>query len=123
MEFTTPPSYGTTSVHVGGLAKDGEIICAGTSTTVSHLETFQDSQNDWPEPKAVKYEWTGKTKDGQEVVASATGSLGERLDKVDVLAHIPGIIKTIVGGVVGTKPYIYQVSMRLYTKGPAAHSR
>jgi len=110
MEFTTPASYGNTSVNVGGLARDGEIICAGANTTVTHTETSQDSDNDWPEPKSVKFEWTGKTKDGQEVTADVTGSLGEKLDRVDVLAHIPGVIKTLVGGVVGTKPYIYQVS-------------
>ena len=46
----------------------------------------------------------------KEVEAEIMGELGERQDRVDVLSHIPGFVKTIVGGVVGTKPYIYQVS-------------
>ena len=103
MEFTTPPSYGRTSVVVGGIAKDGEIVCAGSSHSVTHLAVNQDSDTDWPEPKAVLVEWTGKNKEGQEVKAELMGDLGTRADRVDVLAHIPGFVKTIVGGVVGTK--------------------
>lgn len=103
MEFTTPPSYGRTSVAVGGIAKDGEIVCAGASHSIKHLAANQDSENDWPEPKAILVEWTGKTKDGQDVKAEVMGDLGNRADRVDVLAHIPGFVKTIVGGVAGTK--------------------
>lgn len=103
MDFTTPPSYGLTTVVVGGIAKDGEIICAGSSCSVKHLAANQDTENDWPEPKAILVEWTGKTKDGQEVKGDIMGELGNRADRIDVLAHIPGFVKTIVGGVVGTK--------------------
>jgi hypothetical protein len=110
MEYTTPPSYGRTIVNVGGIAKDGEIVCGGASSTIKHLAASQDSENDWPEPKAILCEWTGKTSDGKEVKAEMMGELGEKQDRVDVLSHIPGFVKTIVGGVVGTKPYIYQVS-------------
>ena len=110
MEFTTPPSYGRTCVNVAGIAKDGEIVCGGASSSIKHLAASQDSDNDWPEPKAVLCEWTGKTSDGKDVKAEMMGELGERQDRLDVLAHIPGFIKTLVGGVVGTKPYIYQVS-------------
>lgn len=110
MEFTTPASYGNTIVNVSALAKDDEIISAGALSSAKHTAAHKDSDNDWPEPKTVSFEWRGKTTDGRPVVADVTGSLGQRLDRVDVLAHIPGFVKTIVGGVVGTKPYIYQVS-------------
>ncbi len=109
MEYTTPPSYGSTVVNVGGLARDGEIICAGSSNSVEHTEIQTDPDVDWPEPKAVKFSWSGKTKDGKDVVAEVAGPLGKRLDRVDVLAEVPKFVKSIVGGVVGTKPYIYQV--------------
>ncbi|KAL1955220.1 hypothetical protein VTO42DRAFT_8932 [Malbranchea cinnamomea] len=110
MEYTTPPSYGSTLVSVGGIVKDGEIIYAGSTNTATHLESAKDSENDWPEPKSIKFTWTGKTKDCKEVDAVLEGSLGERLDRVDVMAEVPGFIKTIVGSVAGTKPYIYQYS-------------
>lgn len=109
MEYTTPPSYGSTVVNVGGIAQDGEIICAGSTNSAQHTEVKGDPENNWPEPGAVRYLWNGKTKEGRSVSAELEGSLGKRLDKVDVMAKVPGFVKTIVGGVAGTKPYIYQV--------------
>jgi hypothetical protein len=109
MEFTTPPSYGSTVVNVGAIAKDGEIVCAGSSNSAAHSKIKGDPENDWPEPESVKFEWKGKTKDGKEVDAILEGPLDERLDRVDVMAEVPGFIKQIVAGAAGTKPYIYQV--------------
>ena len=37
------------------------------------------------------------------------GPLDQRLDRIDVMAEVPGFVKKIVGAAVGTKPYIYQV--------------
>ena len=110
MEYTTPPSYGSTVVNVGGLVKDGEIICAGSSNSAAHSKVKDDPENDWPEPEAVKFEWSGKTKDGKAVAAILEGPLDERIDKVDVMAEVPGFVKKIVANAAGTKPYIYQVS-------------
>lgn len=112
MEYTTPPSYGSTIVSVGGIAKDGEIVVAGPVKPAIHVESAEDTYNDWPEPKSIKFTWDGKSKDGKAVEAVLEGSLGERLDRVDVMAEVPGFIKSIVGSVAGTKPYIYQVSER-----------
>jgi hypothetical protein len=108
MEFTTPPSYASTCVNVGGIVKDGEIIYAGATNTAKHLESKEDPETLWPEPTAVEFTWNDKSKDGH-VSAVLSGPLGDRRDRIDVLSHIPGIIKTLVGGVVGTKPYVYQV--------------
>ncbi|KAK5077924.1 putative cell survival pathways protein [Lithohypha guttulata] len=106
MEFTTPPSYGKTVVNVGGIAKDGELIYAGCTNTATHLAVTTDPVSQWPEPKALLCKWTGK--DGKPVEAELMGDLGERADRVDVLAHVPAIIKNLIGGVVGTKPIIFQ---------------
>ncbi len=112
MEYTTPASYGSTLVNVGGLVRDGEIVTAGCSNTAEHTEVKGDAENDWPEPAAVKFTWNGKTKDGKDVHAELESPLGDRLDRVDVMAEVPGFVKKIVGGVAGTRPYIYQVSNR-----------
>lgn len=115
MEYTTPASYGSTIVNVGGIATDGEIICAGSrGNSVEHTKVTSDRDNEWPEPEAVSYVWGGVNKDKKPVSATLAGSLGKRLDRVDVMEKIPGFIKTIVGGVVGTKPYIYQVRYLSY---------
>lgn len=109
MEFTTPAAYGNTVVNVSALAKDDQIISAGASSSAKHTAAHKDSENDWPEPRTVAFEWKGQTREGSPVVADVTGDLGPRLDRVDVLAHVPGFVKTLVGGVVGTRPFIYQV--------------
>ncbi|KAL8796101.1 MAG: hypothetical protein Q9195_001434 [Heterodermia aff. obscurata] len=109
MEYTTPPSYGSTVVNIGGIIQDGEIICAGSANSAEHTEVKDDPENDWPEPNSVKFCWSGTTKDGKSVSAELAGSLGQRLDKVDVMSKVPGFVKSIVGGVAGTKPFIYQV--------------
>lgn len=106
MEFTTPESYGKTVVNVGCIAKDGELIHAGCTNTIKHLAATTDPVSEWPEPKALLAHWVGK--DGKPVEAEMMGELGERTDRVDVLAHVPGVIKNLIGGVVGTKPIIFQ---------------
>jgi hypothetical protein len=113
MEFTTPASYGSTVVRVGGIATDGKLVLANTGGSVEHLETKQDAENDWPEPKSIRYHWEGKGVDGKDVTADVTGSLGEKIDRVDVMAEVPGFIKTIVASAAGTKPYIYQYAPKL----------
>ncbi|OJJ50930.1 hypothetical protein ASPZODRAFT_148330 [Penicilliopsis zonata CBS 506.65] len=110
MEFTTPPSYGSTKVNVGAIVKDGEVIYAGTTNSATHTEASQDSESDWPEPKSIKWEWSGTTKDLADVNAVVEGVLGPRLDRIDVMAEVPGFIKTIAGSVAGTRPYIFQYS-------------
>jgi hypothetical protein len=109
MEYTTPPSYGSTIVNVGGVARDGEIVYAGATNTATHLQVAQDSDNDWPEPKSIKFTWDGKTKDGKDFHAELSGELGKRLDRIDVMSEVPGFVKSFVGTVAGTRPYIYQV--------------
>jgi len=105
MEFVTPPSYGTTTVDVGGIVSDGKILYAGTNNTVKHTEIKPDPDNGWPEPSAAKFTWSGN---GIEAVLE--GPYGTRVDRVDIMAEVPGFVKQIVAGAAGTKPYIYQVS-------------
>ena len=109
MEFTTPPSYGSTVVNVGAVVKDGEIIIAGAPQKATHTTVEEDPENEWPEPSDIKWEWTGTDKDGKPVEAVIECSMGTRTDKVDVMAEVPGFVKTIVASAAGTKPYIYQV--------------
>lgn len=109
MEYITPASYGNTIVNVGAIVTDEEIILAGSGNKATHVTTKSDADNEWPEPSTVKYEWSGKTKDGKTVEAVLEGGLEDRLDRIDVMAEVPGFVKTIVANTAGTKPYIYQV--------------
>ncbi|KAB2578787.1 Histone H4 [Lasiodiplodia theobromae] len=116
MEYVTPPSYGSTVVSVGGIATEGALIFAGAHNTAKHTEKKQDTDNDWPEPVSASYVWNGKTADGKDVHADLTGSLGPRVDRVDVMAEVPGFVKAIVASAAGTKPYIYQYTPKLTIK-------
>lgn len=116
MEFTTPPSYGSTAVRVTGIATDGSLLIAGIGGEAKHTATKQDSLNEWPEPTSTSYHWVGKTADGKEVTAELAGNLGPRLDRVDVMAEVPGFVKAIVATAAGTKPYIYQYAPKLTIK-------
>ncbi|KAF2152364.1 survival factor 1 [Myriangium duriaei CBS 260.36] len=103
MEYTTPPSYGSTTVNVGCIATDEKILFAGANNTATHTSTKTDPEIGWPEPTAFKFEWTSGTSK-----AVLEGPYGPRIDRVDVMAEVPGFVKTIVASAVGTKPYIYQ---------------
>ncbi|KAF2723912.1 oxidative stress survival, Svf1-like protein [Polychaeton citri CBS 116435] len=116
MQFTTPESYGHTVVNVGGIAKKGELLGAGTSGTLVHEGTKPDSDNEWPEPTGLKVNWSAESKDGNKVEAELSGSLGPRVDRVDVMGELPKFVKQIATSASGTKPYIYQYSPKLTLK-------
>jgi len=114
MEFTTPASYASTLVRVSGIATDGKLLLANTNAgSVTHTETKDDPEVGWPEPTAADYVWKGKTDDGKDISARLVGSLGPRLDRIDVMAEVPGFVKAIVASAAGTKPYIYQFLPKL----------
>ncbi|PWW79981.1 oxidative stress survival, Svf1-like protein [Tuber magnatum] len=115
MEFTTPPSYGSSKVNVSGIVTDGEIIAASACGTVEHLKTQPDEEAGWPEPTEAKFVWKSN-KDGKDVEAVIEGPLGDRIDRVDVMAEVPAFIKKIASSAAGTKPYIYQYSKKMTLK-------
>lgn len=113
MEFTTPESYGSTKVNVGGIAMDEQILAATVQNVASHLESKTDPDTEWPEPTKMRFEWNGVTampRDSTQpkVHAVIEQTLASRLERVDVLAEIPPWLKKIAHGVSGTKPFIYQ---------------
>lgn len=116
MEYTTPPSYGNTVVNVGGIATDDKIIYAGATNSVSHTSTRNDPECGWPEPEAITFKWSGKDVEGKDFEAELSGHMGERLDRVDIMAEVPKFVKQIVAGAAGTKPYIYQFGPKLEMK-------
>jgi hypothetical protein len=117
MEFTTPPSYANTKVNVGAITSASSspptILIAGANGKAEHTKIETDKDVDWPEPTSVKYTWTGTTADGKAVTAILEGDLGKRLDRVDVMGELPGIIKSIASQASGTRPYIYQYGAKM----------
>jgi hypothetical protein len=116
MEFTTPASYANTVVQVAGIATDGKLLIANTEGDVKHTETKLDAATGWSEPTSASYHWAGKSEDGKEVTADVAGPLGAHIDRVDVMAEVPGFVKAIVATAAGTKPYIYQYARKMTIK-------
>lgn len=122
MEYTTPPSYGSTVVNVGGIEVDGKTIYAGISNAVSHTSSKEDDEVRWPEPTSVVYQWEGKTPSGEDLTCNLSTDLQKRTDRIDVMAEVPAFVKQIVAGAAGTRPYIYQVRNRSSTRSKVSKS-
>ena len=109
MEYTTPPSYGSTVVNVGAIVSGEKLIYAGALNTAAHTHSKQDADVNWPQPTAVSFKWNSGA-DGP-VHAELPIDVPERTDRIDVMHEVPGFVKQIVGAAAGTRPYIYQVSL------------
>jgi hypothetical protein len=109
MEFTTPPSYATTTVNVGAITSTDEILFAGADNVAEHTETQQDDEVDWPEPTAVRYHWRGTAAEGKAAEAELAGPIGAKLARVDIMGELPVFVKQLASAAAGTRPYIYQV--------------
>jgi len=96
-----------------------------------HHDKSVDSFTGYSIPSTISFHWVGPS-----VVSGAEGSLSADLsvqvgepgkeigliEKVDVMAEIPGFVKAVVSYVAGLKPYIYQWfnPATLKIKGPDA---
>lgn len=123
MEFTTPKSYANTKVSIGVLTSKSDIISVTVDNDCQHLDSEIDSVG-WNVPNGLSINYKGFTtevtdeeletqedveiEDSKKIVASVNGKLTNLVERIDVMNEIPSFIKTIVSGVAGTKPYIYQ---------------
>ncbi|KIS66729.1 uncharacterized protein UMAG_04793 [Mycosarcoma maydis] len=96
-----------------------------SNSYVKHLDKMLDQETDYQAPQSIEYHWqgplldasTGKGDIANHVDASLKVDLGKPypssethglVDKVDVLAEIPYMVRKLVNYVAGTKPFIYQ---------------
>ena len=95
-----------------------------------HHDKSLDSFTGYNVPSAVSFHWAGPS-----VIPGAEGSLSADLsvqvgkpgqeigliEKVDVMAEIPGFVKAVVSYVAGAKPYIYQARFRIILYTASTH--
>jgi hypothetical protein len=89
-------------------------------SSATHSSPVHDKFTGYNAPGAIEFQWEGKRVDGKgrasaKVSVDKLGAeLGEGglIEKVDVLAEIPYIIRKGLAAVTGTKPYIFQVGLR-----------
>jgi hypothetical protein len=123
---------GGVSVNIGSLVVGEKLVTVTAETKypdepreaeapvkcrVTHLKPVLDPETGYQKPSEIQYEWAGPS-----LIADKPGTyqalldidLGDvehpkgLIDKVDVLAEIPKVLKMAVNYVAGTKPYIYQ---------------
>lgn len=127
------PGSGFVTVNVGSLVLGGKLAAVTAETKwpgetqpeqaevisrAVHSKASHDPDTGYAAPTELQFRWAGPS-----LVADAPGKIDANLqvdvgapndpkgliEKVDVLAEIPYVIKTMVNYVAGTKPYIYQV--------------
>ena len=100
------------------------------SSRADHHDKSLDSFTGYDIPSSISYHWAGPS-----VIPGAAGSLSADLsvevgkpgkeigliEKVDVMAEIPGFVKAVVSYVAGAKPYIYQASFPILPYFVIAH--
>jgi len=130
--------------NVGGLVVGGKLVAVTAETAwggvpeaaegavvsrAEHVKPVRDPETSYEQPTALRFAWRAPT-----VLAGAAGDVSASLlvdvgepgapkgliEKVDVLAEIPGAVKAVVSYVAGVKPYIYQWinPAKLALKGP-----
>ncbi|KAJ7126105.1 survival factor 1 [Mycena epipterygia] len=126
------PTSGGVTVNIGSLVV-GEKLAAVTAETrwpdeesaadvavksrVAHNKIQLDPETGYQSPSEISYEWVGPSlvpESPGTYAATLQVDVGDNenpkglVQKVDVLAEIPRVIKLAVNYVAGTKPYIYQ---------------
>ncbi|KAH8112852.1 Svf1-like-domain-containing protein [Phellopilus nigrolimitatus] len=123
---------GGVKVNFGSLVLGGKLVCVTAETTLPeedkpaetqfvsrafHHNTIIDSDTSHAQPKELEFVWSGPSTLSDapgQVSASMKVDVGTPtqpkglVEKVDVLAEIPAMLKAVVNYVAGTKPYIYQ---------------
>lgn len=139
MEFKTTSQYGKrgagsggVSVNVGSIVVDNKLVAVTAQTVwpdensdesvvkskATHLRPEVDPDTGYKKPEEISYEWKGPSLvpgAPGDITAHQVVSVGSvanpqgLIEKVDVLAEIPYVVKMAVNYVAGTKPFIYQV--------------
>ena len=123
---------GGVTVNFGSVVVGGKLVCVTTEikwpgkdypegvtyvSRASHHNTEHDPDTTYAKPKELQFAWSGPSllKDASgKVSAELKVDVGSNaapkglIEKVDVLAEIPAMVKAVISYVAGTKPYVYQ---------------
>ncbi|KAI9639430.1 oxidative stress survival, Svf1-like protein [Dioszegia hungarica] len=132
----TGPKSGRTKVNMGVVTSSklssplivvGQTSCAAVPTAfpalnddvsaVTQTPGAKDKDTGYNAPSAIEFKWAGNRVGGEKGRVSAAVAVpllgttvgeGGLIEKVDVLAEIPYVLRKTLAAVTGTKPYIYQ---------------
>ncbi|GAN03294.1 survival factor 1 [Mucor ambiguus] len=112
MQFQTTKQYGSVNINQGSLVLNDRLVCVSIDNSVELLDLKKDEDTQYDIPQTIKLTWKGKTikEEGQEpkdVLITMTTEPRGLIEKIDVLAEIPYVIRKLVQSLI-VKPYIYQ---------------
>ncbi|CEP07964.1 hypothetical protein [Parasitella parasitica] len=112
MQFQTTKQYGSVNINQGSLVLDDKLVCVSIDNSVELLDLQKDEDTQYDIPQTIKFRWKGKEikEEGQEpkdVHITMTTEPRVLIEKIDVLAEIPYVIRKLVQSMI-VKPYIYQ---------------
>lgn len=114
MEFTTPASYGSCTVGVAGVTRNGQLLFTAADVTTEHLDAAVDKHTDWPVPARIAFTLKGPevsaADDSQPCTLVLDGAVGRLVQRIDVMAEIPAFVKKVIASIAGARPFIYQFS-------------
>ncbi|KAG1171136.1 hypothetical protein G6F70_007217 [Rhizopus microsporus] len=113
MQFQTTKQYGSVNINQGSLVLNDKLISVSVDNGVELMDLVKDTETEYDIPKKVKLTWKGKTikekedDEAKDVTITMVVEIKNLIDKIDVLAEIPYVIRKLVQTFV-VKPYIYQ---------------
>jgi len=143
MEFKTCNTHGKHGagsggvyINIGSLVVGGKLAAVTAETKwpneeqakesvisrATHLNPMLDPDTGYKVPTGIEFQWQGPSLvpgSPEPLKATLKVELGDvshpngLIEKVDVLAEIPYVVKMAVNYMAGLKPYIYQVSLFL----------
>ena len=114
----------TGQTHVAAGSEAYPVLSSDVSSA-SHRSPTKDKETGYLAPGGIDFEWESERRDGKGRAGAKLGvdelglvvGEGGLIEKVDVLAEIPYVIRKGLAAVTGTKPYIFQVSGKTQTMG------
>ncbi|KAI8073406.1 oxidative stress survival, Svf1-like protein [Gilbertella persicaria] len=112
MQFQTTKQYGSVNINQGSLVLNNELVCVSIDNSVKLLDLIKDQDTEYDIPQRIQLTWKGKTikkenEEPKDVTIEMTVEVKNLIDKIDVLAEIPYVIRKLVQSLI-VKPYIYQ---------------
>jgi hypothetical protein len=136
MEFATTDDYGPGGAHSGrtkvnigsvsasSLPQTGLLVVGQThepgstypvpnkdASVAEHLDVAKDVDTGYMAPHGLSFVWEGDRLDGAgraRAVTTVQDVWSGLVEKVDVLAEIPAILRKALAAATGTKPFIFQ---------------
>ncbi|KAH8921055.1 oxidative stress survival, Svf1-like protein [Atractiella rhizophila] len=117
MEFTTTSDYGTKTINVGSIVHNDKLVAVtggeADESTCKHEDGIVDEDTGYKAPGRIVWNWKDEKASAELKLQLLDGPATKYepnglIEKVDVMAEIPYLIKKAVAYAAGTKPYIYQ---------------